>query len=61
MGKLFTARAFIGIIGGLKNLSSELLEVTTRNGNLLSFVVTSHPPLPTTSFSSFAEVSSKLG
>jgi hypothetical protein len=32
MGKLFTARAFIGVIGGLRNLLSELLEVTTRNG-----------------------------
>src|SRR6516164_4564302 len=32
MGKLFTARAFIGLIGGLRNLSSELSEVTTRNG-----------------------------
>ena len=32
MGKLFTARAFIGVIGGLKNLSIELLEVPTRNG-----------------------------
>src|SRR6516165_2615065 len=30
-GKLFTARAFIGVIGGLRNLSIELLEVTTRN------------------------------
>src|ERR1700751_3528229 len=32
MGKLFTARAFIAVIGGLKNLSIELLEVPTRNG-----------------------------
>jgi hypothetical protein len=31
MGKLFTARAFIGVIGGIRNLSIELLEVTTRN------------------------------
>jgi hypothetical protein len=30
MGKLFTVRAFIGVIGGLRNLSSELLQVTTR-------------------------------
>src|SRR6516165_8875519 len=33
-GKLFTARAFIGVIGGLENLSIELLKVTTRNGIL---------------------------
>jgi hypothetical protein len=39
-GKLFTARAFIGVIGGLRNLSSELLEIPTRNGILLSFGVT---------------------
>src|SRR5215469_11058453 len=32
MGKLFTARAFIGVIGGLRNLSIELLDVTTGNG-----------------------------
>src|SRR5258705_2988684 len=32
MGKLFTARAFIGVIGGIRNLSIELLEVPTRNG-----------------------------
>jgi hypothetical protein len=32
MGKLFTARAFIGVIGGLRNLSIEFLEVTTSNG-----------------------------
>jgi hypothetical protein len=38
MGKLFTARAFIGVIGGLRNLSIELLEVTTRNGILLYLV-----------------------
>jgi len=31
------ARAFIGVIGGLRNLSIELLEVTTRNGILLYF------------------------
>src|ERR1700757_4443517 len=43
MGKLFTARAFIGVIGGLGNLSSELLEVTTRNWNLLSFWRDEHP------------------
>src|SRR6516165_5561300 len=35
IGKLFTARAFVGLIGGLRNLSIELLEVTTRNGILL--------------------------
>src|SRR6266481_1547728 len=40
MGKLFTARAFIGVIGGIRNLSIELLEIPTRNGNLLSFGVT---------------------
>src|SRR6266404_6409141 len=38
MGKLFTARAFIGVIGGLRNLSIELLKVTTRNGILLYLV-----------------------
>jgi hypothetical protein len=27
MGKLFTARAFIGVFGGFRNLSIELLEV----------------------------------
>ena len=32
MGKLFTARGFVGAIGGLRNLSSELLEVSTPNG-----------------------------
>jgi hypothetical protein len=32
IGNPFTARAFIGVIGGLRNLSSELLEVTTPNG-----------------------------
>jgi hypothetical protein len=37
MGKPFTARAFIGVIGGLRNLSIELLEVTTRNG--ISFLL----------------------
>src|SRR5262249_27841770 len=48
IGKLFTARAFIGVIGGLRNLSSELLEVTTRNG--IYFIwCDAHPPLPTTS------------
>src|SRR6201987_4405070 len=31
-GKLFTARAFIGVIGGLTNLPIELLEVPTRSG-----------------------------
>jgi hypothetical protein len=31
MGKLFTARAFIGVIAGLEILPSELLEVPTRN------------------------------
>src|SRR5215472_5200274 len=31
MGKLFTARAFIGVIGGSRNLSVELLEVTPGN------------------------------
>src|SRR6516164_11096404 len=31
MGKLFTARAFIGVIGGLRNLSIGVLEVTKRN------------------------------
>src|SRR5690349_17379569 len=40
MGKLFTARAFIGVIGGLRNLSIELLEVTTRNGILLYLALT---------------------
>jgi hypothetical protein len=44
MGKLFTARAFIGVIGGLRNLPIELLEVTTRNGILLYFGVTSILP-----------------
>src|ERR1700757_828668 len=38
MGKLFTARAFIGVIGGLRNLSIELLEVTTRNGIYFIFI-----------------------
>src|SRR6516162_10627341 len=38
MEKLFTARAFIGVMGGLKNLSIELLEVPTRNGILLYLV-----------------------
>src|SRR6516162_4321059 len=38
MGKLFTARAFVGVIGGLRNLSIELLEVPTRNGILLYLV-----------------------
>src|SRR6266481_3665448 len=37
MGKLFTARAFIGVIGGLRNLSIELLEVTTPNENFTLF------------------------
>jgi hypothetical protein len=32
MEKLFTARAFIGVMGGLKNLSIELLEVPTPKG-----------------------------
>src|SRR6516225_11583707 len=31
IGKLFTARGFIGVIGGLKNLSIELFEVPTRS------------------------------
>src|SRR6516164_3451694 len=31
MGKLFTARAFVGVIGGTRNLSIGLLEVTKRN------------------------------
>src|SRR5438132_1886363 len=31
-GKLFTARAFIGVSGGIRNLSIELLEIPTRNG-----------------------------
>src|SRR5262249_5420426 len=31
MGKLFATRAFVGVIGGLRNLSIELLGVTTRN------------------------------
>ena len=30
--QVLTARAFIGVIGGLKNLSSGLLEVTTPKG-----------------------------
>jgi hypothetical protein len=38
MGKLFTARAFIGVIGGLRNLSIKLLGITTRNGILLYLV-----------------------
>src|ERR1700757_2297621 len=38
MGKLFTTRAFVGAIGGLRNLSIELLEVATRNGILLYLV-----------------------
>jgi hypothetical protein len=55
MGKFFTARAFIGVIGGLRNLSIERLGVTTRNGILLIIWCNEHPPLPTTSFSSFAQ------
>ena len=43
-GKLFTARAFIGVIGGLRNLSIELLDVTTGNGILLYLVLTSILP-----------------
>jgi len=43
MGKLFTARAFVGVIGGLRNLSIELLEVATLNGILLYLVWTEHP------------------
>src|SRR6201984_1166471 len=39
MGKLFAARAFIGVIGGLKNLSSELLKVTTAKRNLKSLTL----------------------
>ena len=31
IGKHFTARGFIGVIGGLKNLSIELFEVPTRS------------------------------
>jgi hypothetical protein len=54
MGKLFTARAFIGVIGGLKNLSIELLEVTTQT-EFYFIWCNEHPPLPTTSFSSFAQ------
>ena len=38
MGKLFTARAFIGVIGGLRNLSIELLEFSTRNGIYFIFI-----------------------
>src|SRR6516165_10741147 len=45
IGKVFTARAFIGAIGGLKNLSSELL-VTSPDG-IYFFGVTSILPLPT--------------
>jgi len=32
MGKLSTARAFIGVMGGLRNLSIELVRVLTGNG-----------------------------
>src|SRR5215831_20720593 len=45
MGKLFTARAFIGVIGGLRNLSIELLDVTTGNG-IYFLLCDEHPPLP---------------
>ena len=38
IGKLFTARAFVGVIGGLRNLSIELLEVTTRNEIYFKFI-----------------------
>jgi hypothetical protein len=38
MGKLFAARAFIGRIGGTRNLSIELLDVTTRNGIYFTFI-----------------------
>jgi hypothetical protein len=38
-----TTRAFIGVSGGIRNLSSELLEVTTRNWNLLLFWRDEHP------------------
>jgi hypothetical protein len=35
MGKLFTARVFVGVIGGTRNLSIELLEIATRTQSTL--------------------------